>query len=85
MSWKGIQALDHSDSQQRNVELPLVGKRMRMSMTETLSHRLEAIKLHLRKHRALASNRDIPARESTISGGEESRSVGDHSHSESYA
>lgn len=85
MSLKGIQALDHSDSQQRNSKLPLVGKRMRMSMTETLSHRLEAIKRARHKDLAPASDHDIPARESITIGREESGSVRNDSHSESYA
>jgi hypothetical protein len=56
-----------------------------MRMTATLSDRLEAIKRDRHKDLAPASAHDIPAWESIISGREESGSVRNDGHSESYA
>ncbi len=85
MSWKGIRAVNHAGCQQCNPELPLVAQRVRMRMTATLSDRLEAIKRDRHKDLAPASAHDIPAWESIISGREESGSVRNDGHSESYA
>jgi hypothetical protein len=73
------------DSQQRKPELPLLGSRTRMSVTETRSHHLEAIELERRKYPAPASEHHIPAWESTTIGGREPGTVADDSHSESHA
>ena len=83
MSCRGLQSLNHADSHQRKPNLPLVGKRMRM--TEALSYRLQAIKLDRLGHLARALDNYTPALDRTANMGEESGSVDDDGHSESLA
>ena len=86
MSYRGIRALNRADSHQRSKhKLPLVGKRLRMSMTEALSYRLQAIKVDRHDHLSLASDNYTPAWDGTANGGEESGRVGDDGHSETHA
>jgi len=84
MSWEGNANPQPVDSQHRKPELPLLGSRTRMSVTETRAHRLEAIELERRKYAAPASEHYIPAWESTTRGGR-AGTVADDSHSESHA